>query len=207
MKLVGYVGSQPIHMLVDSGSTHNFLDIATMKKLRCEVLKIPPIVVVVANGAKLTCQAMCKEFGFTLGNAKYVTDAYIVFLGSCDMILGVQWLSTLGSILWNFEELTMEFMWGGKKQVLQGCTKPELSWSTGKRRRVVHQRAQVFSIQVVPLLCQGNTTLQHKEDISGKTSPLAQFWQNTLMSLLSQELFPLTGVMIIRSYSRRELLL
>ena len=99
MKVTSWVGSQPIHILVDSGSAHNFLDMATAKKLRCELLKIPPIVVAVADGAKLTCQAVCKEFSFVLLDTQYVTYAFIVPLGSCDMLLGVQWLSTLGSIL------------------------------------------------------------------------------------------------------------
>ena len=48
MKVTGHVGLQPIHILIDSGSTHNFLDITTAKKLRCELLKIPPIKVAVS---------------------------------------------------------------------------------------------------------------------------------------------------------------
>ena len=99
MRITGKVGSQPIHILVDSGSTHNFLDFATVKKLRCALLRIPPLVVAVAGGTQLRCQRMCKGFTWSLLETKYVTDAYIVSLGSCDMVLEVQWLSTLGSIL------------------------------------------------------------------------------------------------------------
>jgi len=83
MKVIGYVGSQSIHILIDSGSTHNFLYVTTAKKLRCELLRIPPIVVAVADGAQLKCQAVCKGFSFALLYIKYVTDAYIAPLGSC----------------------------------------------------------------------------------------------------------------------------
>jgi len=51
MRVEGKVGFQALHILVDSGSTHNFLDLNTAKKLRCELMKIPPLMVAVANGA------------------------------------------------------------------------------------------------------------------------------------------------------------
>ena len=31
----------------------------------------------------------------------------------CDVVLGIQWLITLGPILWDFKELTMQFNWQG----------------------------------------------------------------------------------------------
>ena len=115
MSVIGKAGSQPIHILIDSGSTHNFLDSATAKKLRCKLLKIPPLVVVVADGAQLTCQSMCTSFTWVMENVEYETDVFIIALGSYDMVLGVQWLATLGSIMWNFEELTMEFSYKGER--------------------------------------------------------------------------------------------
>ncbi|CAO2838144.1 unnamed protein product [Amaranthus hypochondriacus] len=42
MKIVGFVKNKPLHILVDSGSTHNFLDIEYAKKLGCELEQIPP---------------------------------------------------------------------------------------------------------------------------------------------------------------------
>ena len=43
-------------------------------------------------------------------------------LGNYDMVLGVQWLETLGEIRWDFRELRMEFIVGGKKHVLRGSS-------------------------------------------------------------------------------------
>ena len=37
------------------------------------------------------------------------------------MVLGVQWLETLGEIKWDFKQLRMEFMVQGKRHVLRGC--------------------------------------------------------------------------------------
>ena len=36
------------------------------------------------------------------------------------MVLGSQWLRTLGVIVWDFEKLEMEFKFRGKKVLLQG---------------------------------------------------------------------------------------
>jgi len=53
MRVIGNVGAQVLHILVDSGSTHNFLDTSTAKKLKCELQKIPPLAVAVADGARI----------------------------------------------------------------------------------------------------------------------------------------------------------
>jgi len=162
MRITGRVGSQPIHILVDSGSTHNFLDSATAKKLRCTLLRIPPLAVAVAGGTQLQCQTMCKGFVWTLLGTEYRTDAYIVSLGSCDMVLGVQWLATLGSILWNFEDLTMEFSINGRRHKLRGTKKSEVEWAKGKNQKTLCQAVQLFAVHIEPIQL-GATVLQTEE--------------------------------------------
>nr|GEY71133.1 hypothetical protein [Tanacetum cinerariifolium] len=49
-------------------------------------------------------------------------------LGGCDMVLGVQWLSTLGDINCNFKNLTMKFNYQGKKIMLRGSQSGGLQW-------------------------------------------------------------------------------
>ena len=150
MRVAGKVGSYPIHILIDSGSTHNFLDATTAKKLKCELFKIPPIAVAVADGAQLTCQHMSKGFTWTMEEDNYETDIFIVALGSCDMVLGVQWLATLGAIIWNFEELTMEFVSGNKKHMLQGIQKSQVEWPKGKNQGNPGQIFQLYAVQITP---------------------------------------------------------
>ena len=43
----------------------------------------------------------------------HLCHGYEVALGGCDMVLGIQWLSSLGTISWDFKYLHMEFMLKG----------------------------------------------------------------------------------------------
>ena len=47
-------------------------------------------------------------------------DFNVLHLGGYEVILGIQWLSTLGVISWNFRLLTMEFLHLGKRVFLKG---------------------------------------------------------------------------------------
>jgi hypothetical protein len=47
-------------------------------------------------------------------------------LAGCDIVLGIQWLVSLGSIIWNFKVLTMEFTIANHTFLLQGLIAPYL---------------------------------------------------------------------------------
>ena len=46
-------------------------------------------------------------------------------MGGCDVVLGVDWLRSLGAIQWNFADLSMGFWVEGKKLLLQGLRLPK----------------------------------------------------------------------------------
>ena len=56
-----------------------------------------------ANGEKLWSPGLCQEVTFNLQNSQFLVDFYLIKLEGCDAILGAQWLSTLGPIVWNFD--------------------------------------------------------------------------------------------------------
>lgn len=58
MRVVGFVNGQPCHILIDSGSTHNFLDSSFAKRLKCEVEDIRPMAVSVADGFNIACNVV-----------------------------------------------------------------------------------------------------------------------------------------------------
>nr|KYP76696.1 Transposon Ty3-I Gag-Pol polyprotein [Cajanus cajan] len=122
MRVTGLFKKKPLHILIDSGSTHNFLDVHLAKKLGCEISSMDPLSVTVADGARVQINSMVKGFSWLLHNAFFKSDMLLLPLGCCDMVLGIEWLITLGDITWNFEKLTMEFMVNGRRLVLRGTT-------------------------------------------------------------------------------------
>lgn len=134
MRVKGFVGKNVIHVFVDSGSTHNFLDLQTAKRLGCNLRKMCPLEVSVANGNVMTSLYECKNFTWEFQGIAYTTDVMILPLGGCDMVLGIQWLSTVGCILCDFKKLVMEYTYKQKNVVLRDTHQPTLKWIQGKQK-------------------------------------------------------------------------
>ncbi|PWA99579.1 hypothetical protein CTI12_AA005680 [Artemisia annua] len=66
------------------------------------------------------------------GGQEFKSDVMLLPLGDCDMVLGVQWLTTLGDIKWNFHTLRMEFTFRGKKITLRDTQEATLPWMNRK---------------------------------------------------------------------------
>ena len=62
------------------------------------------------------------NFNLTMG--EYVLNSPMVFIpmGGVDVVLGVQWLQSLGTMVFNFHTLFMKFSWKEKEFVLSGIT-------------------------------------------------------------------------------------
>ncbi|XP_076944279.1 uncharacterized protein LOC143614842 [Bidens hawaiensis] len=109
MKIVGNIGTKPLQILIDSGSTHNFLNDKLATKLQCPVQAVSNMPVTIADGNKLNCMKICKDFQWNMQGNWFKGDMLIIPLSSYDVVLGIQWLQTLNDITWNFKELTMKF--------------------------------------------------------------------------------------------------
>ncbi|GJX04159.1 gypsy/ty3 retroelement polyprotein [Tanacetum coccineum] len=133
MRIKGQINNKPVNILIDCGSTHNFLDLSTAKQLGCPVKGSYPLQVTVPGGNFLTSNHVCKGVTWKLQGEAFQADMMLIPLGGCEMVLGVQWLATLGDIVCNFLQLRMEFMYQGKKIVLRGIPQPAIQWMQGKQ--------------------------------------------------------------------------
>lgn len=62
MKVRGTHGKKPIYVLIDSGSTHNFMDIKTAKKLGCHIKEAGKTRVAVADGNRIEVTGKIENF-------------------------------------------------------------------------------------------------------------------------------------------------
>lgn len=61
-RLQGDAQENKVTILLDSGSTHSFLDIETARKIGCEVSEASPMRVTVANESHLMSRHFCPVF-------------------------------------------------------------------------------------------------------------------------------------------------
>ncbi|OIS97937.1 hypothetical protein A4A49_01646 [Nicotiana attenuata] len=109
MRVTVSVKGKAVQVLIDTGSTHNFLDLNTAKKLGCVLTAIAPFDVSVADGKKVKSNYICKKLMWKMKGVSFDSDMLVLPIGGCSMVLGIQWLITLGDIMWNFKNLRMEF--------------------------------------------------------------------------------------------------
>lgn len=103
MKVEGRVNNKTLHLLIDSGGIHNFLDSIMTEKLGCETEVVPPLDVRVENGEEMACDRVCRRFKWYMQGHHFEANVYLVPLENYHIVLEVQWLATLEDILWIFE--------------------------------------------------------------------------------------------------------
>lgn len=99
MRVSGHHGKKELHLLLDSGSTHNFIDMSKALKMDCNVERITPMWVRVADGGQLKCDSMIKNFNWKMQGVEFTADVLLLPLTGSDLVLGIQWFAQLGPVL------------------------------------------------------------------------------------------------------------
>lgn len=127
MRLMVEIGSSSLVALLDSGSTHNFIadhvGAATGVLMRTR----SGLSVTVANSDHVTSFGLCRAMTVRIGHEDFTLDCYAMPLDGFDMILGVQWLGTLGPITWDFSRMIMSFTRQGRRVTWIGLPMPPRS--------------------------------------------------------------------------------
>ena len=65
-RVSGSVMGKKVHILIDSGSTYNFLDSYIAEKLGCETVKCSSVKVMVDNSDTIQCDKLCSGLKFKM---------------------------------------------------------------------------------------------------------------------------------------------
>jgi len=90
MKVSSRLDRTTVSILIDSGSTHNFLNAEMALKLQLKLITIKPMMVQAANGDRMICKSLCKNLNWKMQGISFVADVFIIDLSNCEMVLGIQ---------------------------------------------------------------------------------------------------------------------
>jgi hypothetical protein len=122
LKISGYIKHQKVIILVDSGSTHNFIHHRIAQETHCYIHAFNNFQIMIANGGSMKCGGRCENVCLQIGDYHLKSHMFSINMGGRDIVLGADWLRTLGPILMDFKELTMQFNQEGHQYNFQGIT-------------------------------------------------------------------------------------
>ena len=125
--------------MIDGGGTQKFIDTSLVSRWALQIEEFEGFDVVLADGHTVECLDIVSDLEIKLGNYTVRDTFYVVDLYDTDVVLGVQWMITLGNITTNYQTLEMGFRdCDEKKVVLRGV-------STGAPRTVSTKRMERIS--------------------------------------------------------------
>jgi hypothetical protein len=90
-----------VSVLIDGGASHNFINAALLKTRHIPTVEFEGFKVEVADGITMPHDKYILGMKLTLGRHELIQDIYVMDLPDTNIILGVQWLNTLGPITTN----------------------------------------------------------------------------------------------------------
>jgi hypothetical protein len=155
----GYIKKKNVIVLIDSGITHNFIHYRLTKALNYFIYPAPEFQVIITDGGTINYSGKCYKINLTMG--EYVMNSPIITIpmGGDDFIVGVQWLKSLGTLTFNFEELFMKFSLEGKYIELRGIKgKPSKVISSNGMKKLLKKGHQGVIVQLCSLYVQTTKT-------------------------------------------------
>ncbi|KAH0735289.1 hypothetical protein KY285_010996 [Solanum tuberosum] len=122
--IVGYAGKLPMTILIDSGSTHSFVDPHIVKLLRLPAQPMQrPMRITVANEQLMSCQLESPSFGWRMQGEQFNFKMRLIKVGGCDMIFEMDWIDMVAPVILHTRPHNISFMTNGKLITLYGIQK------------------------------------------------------------------------------------
>eukprot|EP00253_Pinus_taeda_P023675 PITA_23675 len=150
IKIEGQIKEKKVIVLIDLGSIQNFIHCKVAKELNCFLYLAPECQVMVANGGTINCSGKCHNIKLSMGEYVLTSPMLSIPMGGADVVLGVQWLQSLGTIAFNFQELFIKFSAKGKDVELRGIV--------GKPGKIINSNDMIMLLKkeqrgVIAQLC------------------------------------------------------
>nr|GEZ62120.1 hypothetical protein [Tanacetum cinerariifolium] len=144
VRVTGYIQGQPVTILVDCGSTHNIIQPQIASLLTMAPTKINPFPVMVGNRQFLECNSLFPSTPLDINKTQFHVPLFVIPVAGADVVLGLAWLSSLGTIIADFAIPQLSFTFNNKQITLRGelfssLVSPSSLHSLLKRLKVVEK--------------------------------------------------------------------
>lgn len=109
--------------MIDCGATHNFVPEKLVKSLQLPIKETAHYGVILGSGTAIKGKGVCESLEVKLNEWEVKEDFLLLELGGVDIILGMQWLYSLGVTMVDWKNFILTFYDHGK----QICTKGDPS--------------------------------------------------------------------------------
>ncbi|XP_028215187.1 uncharacterized protein LOC114397318 [Glycine soja] len=153
LRFMGFIGDRQVVLLVDDGSTHNFIQLQLVSELGLSTRDTRPLRVMVGNGQQFECARVCEDVSVVIQSTHFTVDLHMLPIAGANVVLGVQWLKSLGPVLTDYNTLCMKFFHADNLVELKGDTETTLNFisSTQFHRLRRHQPTSLyFHVAILP---------------------------------------------------------
>ena len=153
MRLRATVKNKVMLILLDSGSSHSFVNSSFLSTVGITPVPVSSKKVKLANGQILVSAAMAPDMEWWCQGHTFRTDLQVLELGAYDAILGYDWLKQHSPMTCQWEQHTVEFMEQGKLVTLQGVPPTPLTLSAVQADNFVkwHKGNDIWALAMVEL--------------------------------------------------------
>lgn len=131
-------------MLVDSGATHNFVSRKLVSTLGLTSDFFSGINIQLGDGHKIFINQRCSNLKVLVGTCEFEIEALVFYMGHLDMVLGMEWLKTLGDVIHNWDLPSMRFMFQGTSVCIHGLSKSHVSQASLQTWLPLEDTSQTF---------------------------------------------------------------
>nr|MDZ8005329.1 RNase H-like domain-containing protein [Nostoc sp. DedSLP05] len=118
-KFFGFVKKAQALVLIDPGSTLNIIDKKYAKRLRLSVDPTEKFPIQIPGHHQIPCEGVVHNLELQTPSCTLKEDFFVVDIGGVDIVLGVQWLYSLGTYCTNHQERTLTFLKDGEELTIK----------------------------------------------------------------------------------------
>lgn len=160
IRFKGFIGPLMVSILLDGGSSDNFIQ---RRIVHCLGLPVEPTQrsnVLVGNGQNMKTEGVVKMLSMKVRDNEIVVPAYLLPVAGADLILGAPWLASLGPHVADYASAKLKFYLDGRFITLQGETNDKPAVAHLHHLRRLHHTdsiSELFTLQQIDLVVPANT--------------------------------------------------